>query len=230
MRGSPSESRHFGDYIDQFDMWDALSSEEREVLVSHTRFSHSKKGDIFFRGPLEMVGILHVIFGALRVYTLSEEGRDFTLYFLRDGDITPFASTDFLSTVSSNILIEATKDTKLFISDTAVVRDLLASNISVRARVYEYAVMRLCEMLLKFQQMLLTSADRRLARFLLTESERTTGDEIYLTHEETAQYLGTAREVVSRLIRELSQEGLVETSRARIRILDRIALQERAGD
>ena len=65
---------------------------------------------------------------------------------------------------------------------------------------------------------------------MLTESERTTGDEIYLTHEETAQYLGTAREVVSRLIRELSQEGLVETSRGRIRILDRIALQERAGD
>ena len=108
-------------------------------------------------------------------------------------------------------------------------RGILDANIPVRARAYEYAVVRLSEMLWKFQQMLFTSADRRLAKFLLTESARMQGDEIRLTHEETAQYLGTAREVVSRLIREFSQEGLVQTSRGRIHILDRAALKERAG-
>ena len=108
-------------------------------------------------------------------------------------------------------------------------REIFDANLAVRAHAYEYAVARLSEMLWKFQQMLFTSADRRLAKFLLTESARTASDEIRLTHEETAQYLGTAREVVSRLIREFSQEGLVQTSRGRIHILNRAALQERAG-
>ena len=84
-------------------------------------------------------------------------------------------------------------------------------------------------MVWKFQQVLFIPAERRLAKFLLAESERTDGDEIRLTHEQTAQSLGTAREVVSRLMREFSQDGLVRTSRGRIHILDRAALRRRAG-
>ena len=157
------------------------------------------------------------------------EGAHGDYYFLRDGDVALLASTSFLSTISCDISIEATKNTELFVSDTEIVRDILNENIEVRARAYEYVIVRLSEMLWKFRQMLFTSAERRLAKFLLAESARTAGDEIRLTHEETAQYLGTAREVVSRLIRDFSQEGLVQTSRGCIHILDRAALRERAG-
>ena len=223
------EGCQFRDYIEQFDLWNALTDAQREDLITHTRYSHFTKGEFLHRGSLARAGTLHIISGSLRVYILSEEGREFTLYFLRDGEIALLASTAFLGTISCDISIEAAKDTALFISDTEVVRGILDANIPVRARAYEYAVVRLSEMLWKFQQMLFTSADRRLAKFLLTESARTAGNEIRLTHEETAQYLGTAREVVSRLIREFSQEGLVQTSRGRIHILNRAALQERAG-
>ena len=70
----------------------------------------------------------------------------------------------------------------------------------------------------------------RLAKFLLAESERTAGSEIRLTHEQTAQALGTAREVVSRLIGEFSQEGMVRASRGCIHIMDRAALRRRADE
>lgn len=219
----------FRDYIQQYELWKELTAAQREDLISHTRLHHCAKGEFVHRGSLAQAGILHIVSGALRVYILSEEGRAFTLYMLRDGEIGLLACTSFLTSIHCDISIEAAKDTVLFISDTAAVRGILDANISVRARAYEYAVVRLSEMLWKFQQMLFTSAERRLAKFLLTESARTAGDEIRLTHEETAQYLGTAREVVSRLIREFSQEGLVQTSRGCIHILNRAALQERAG-
>ncbi|WP_106627712.1 Crp/Fnr family transcriptional regulator [Selenomonas massiliensis] len=224
-----AERCHFRDYIKQFELWNALTDAQRENLISHTRFSCCAKGGFVYRGSLAQAGTLHIISGSLRVYILSEEGREFTLYFLRDGDVGLLASTSSLGSTSCDISIEAAQNTVLFISDTAVVRGILEENILVRARAYEHAVIRLSEMLWKFRQMIFTSADRRLAKFLLAESARTAGDEIRLTHEETAQYLGTAREVISRLIREFSQEGLVKTSRGRIHILNRVALQERAG-
>lgn len=229
MKTHISDGSHFQEYIDQFELWRALTPQQRETLAAHTRFSRYKKGASVHRGSLGRAGTMHIISGTLRVYILSEEGREFTLYFLRDGDVALLASTSFLSTISCDISIEATKNTELFVSDTEIVRDILNENIEVRARAYEYVIVRLSEMLWKFRQMLFTSAERRLAKFLLAESARTAGDEIRLTHEETAQYLGTAREVVSRLIRDFSQEGLVQTSRGCIHILDRAALRERAG-
>ncbi|WP_315453299.1 Crp/Fnr family transcriptional regulator [uncultured Selenomonas sp.] len=223
-----AESRNFSDYIEKFDLWKDLTAVQRDELIAHTRYSHYAKREFIHRGALAHTGTLHVISGSLRVYLVSEEGREFTLYILRDGDIALMASISFLNTVPCDIAIEAGKNTELFISDTMAVRSIFSENINVRARAYEYAIERLSEMLWKFQQMIFLSADRRLARFLLAESTRTAGDEIRLTHEETAQYLGTAREVVSRLIREFSQEGLVQTFRGRIRILNRTALKERA--
>ena len=223
-----AESRNFSDYIEKFDLWKDLTAIQRDELIAHTRYSHYAKREFIHRGALAHTGTLHVISGSLRVYLVSEEGREFTLYILRDGDIALMASISFLNTVPCDIAIEAGKNTELFISDTMAVRSIFSENINVRARAYEYAIERLSEMLWKFQQMIFLSADRRLARFLLAESTRTAGDEIRLTHEETAQYLGTAREVVSRLIREFSQEGLVQTFRGRIHILNRTALKERA--
>ena len=223
-----AESLNFSDYIEKFDLWKDLTAVQRDELIAHTRYSHYAKREFIHRGALAHTGTLHVISGSLRVYLVSEEGREFTLYILRDGDIALMASISFLNTVPCDIAIEAGKNTELFISDTMAVRSIFSENINVRARAYEYAIERLSEMLWKFQQMIFLSADRRLARFLLAESTRTAGDEIRLTHEETAQYLGTAREVVSRLIREFSQEGLVQTFRGRIHILNRTALKARA--
>lgn len=220
---------HFRDYIQRFALWDSLTDVQREKLLLHTRFMQCTKGELVHRGALDRVGILHVIAGALRVYVLSEEGRECTMYFLRAGDIALLSSTAFLGAVSYDISIDAAEKTTLFVSDTAVVRSILNENLRVRAAAYEHATVRLCAMLWKFQQMLFTSSDRRLARFLLAESERTGSDEIFLTHEQTAQSLGTAREVVSRLMREFSQEGLVKTARGRIHILNHAALQCRAG-
>ena len=229
MPAHASEGRHFRDYIDSFDLWNPLTNTQRNALLSHTHFMHAAKGRAVYRGALADAGILHIISGSLRVYILSEVGRECTLYFLRPGDAALLAGTVFFDRRVCDVSVEAAEDTDLFVSDTAVVRAILDENLPIRAAAYEYATQRLSEILWKFQEMLFISADRRLAKFLLAESGRTASDEIRLTHEQTAQSLGTAREVVSRLIREFCQAGLVQTSRGCIHILDRAALQHRAG-
>ena len=70
------------------------------------------------------------------------------------------------------------------------------------------------------------SMDRRLAIFLSDESARIGSDTITLTHEQIARYMGSAREVVSRMLKSFANEGMVEVSRGGIKILDKKRLRQ----
>ena len=85
----------------------------------------------------------------------------------------------------------------------------------------EMAVRRFSDVMWVMQQILFMSMDRRLAIFLLDESARTGSDTITLTHARIARYMGSAREVVSRMLKYFAEEKMVEVSRKGIRILDR---------
>ena len=76
------------------------------------------------------------------------------------------------------------------------------------------------------EQILFMSFDRRLAIFLMDESAKTGSDSIRLTHEQIARYMGSAREVVSRMLKYFSAEGIVENTRGGIKILDKRRLRE----
>ena len=226
--GQYVQNKHFSEYIDQFRIWDPLSAAERELLLSHTRFMRYVKGTTVHHGALGSVGTMHVKSGCLRVYIFSEDGRELTMYFIRPGDISVLAATSFMERTDT-VYIDAHEDTEVFFSDTRIVRRILSGNLRAQCNVYELAVRHLSEMVLKFQHMMFLSADRRLAQFLIDESLTGGTDEICLTHEQIARYLGTAREVISRMIKDFSQEGIVQTARGRIRILNRQALHQRVG-
>ena len=76
------------------------------------------------------------------------------------------------------------------------------------------------------QQILFMSMDKRLAIFLSDESTRTGSDTLTLTHEQIARYMGSAREVVSRMLKYFANEGIVEVSRKGIKILDKKRLRD----
>lgn len=221
---------HFRDYIDRFDLWRPLTEEQRVLLTAHTYYRFCAKGETLHRGALGHLGTLHIVSGTLRIYVVTDEGREVNLCLMRAGEVALLSSAAFLGSVSCEAAIEAAENTELFCSETGICHRIIDANIHVRLLAYESAVHRLSEMLWRFQQMLFTPADQRLAKFLLAESERTAGSEIRLTHEQTAQALGTAREVVSRLIGEFSQEGMVRASRGCIHIMDRAALRRRADE
>ncbi len=71
------------------------------------------------------------------------------------------------------------------------------------------------------QQILFMSVDKRLAIFLSGELSRTGSDIIPLTHEQIAKYIGSAREVVSRMLKYFANEGIVEVSRKGVKVLDK---------
>ena len=99
-------------------------------------------------------------------------------------------------------------------------------NPRIRIFALETAVSRFSDVMWVMQQILFMSMDQRLAIFLCDESARTGSDTITLTHGQIARYMGSAREVVSRMLKYFANEGMVEVSRGGIKILDKKRLRQ----
>lgn len=217
-------------YIRHFSFWERLSNAERELLNRYTRPMRYAKGEQVHHGALDCIGVFLIKKGQLRVYTLSEDGRDVTLYRLFPDDIGILTASCALDAVTFDVFIDAEEDTEVLLTDAPAFRQLAEKNIYVRCYAYEMASSRLSDMLWKLQQVLFLSADRRFAIFLLEESEKMGSDTIRLTHEQMARYMGTAREVVSRLVKYFGQEGWVTSARGSLSIRNKKALNQLAGE
>ena len=97
---------------------------------------------------------------------------------------------------------------------------LAQQNIYARCFLYELATARFSAVMWSMQQVLFARFDRRLATFLLNEYERTGNAEIRMTHEQIAQHVSSAREVVARMLKRFASDGLVEMRRGAIRLSD----------
>lgn len=216
-------------FIRHFNFWPHLSTAEKQLLNLHTNPVHYEKGAQVHQGQLDCIGVLLIKRGQLRVYTMSEDGREVTLYRLFPDDVGILSASCALDAVTFDVYIDAEEETEVLLTDSLAFRKLAKDNVYVRCYGYEMASKRLSDMLWKMQQVLFLSADRRLAIFLLEESEKNNSDEIRMTHEKIARFMGTAREVVSRLVKYFSQEGWVKTSRGCIRLTNPKALKALAG-
>lgn len=217
-------------FIRHFTFWPYLNDQEKALLNQHTRAFHYEMGVQVHRGFLDCIGVLLVKSGQLRVYTLSEDGRDVTLYRMFADDVGILSAACTMETVTFEVSMDAEEDTDVLLTDAIAFRKLLDNNIYVKAYAYEMAAGRLSDMMWKLQQILFLSVDRRLAIFLLEEMEKQGNSEIPLTHAQIAKYMGSAREVVSRLVKYFAQEGLVEPGRGRLKILDMEGLRALAGE
>ena len=94
---------------------------------------------------------------------------------------------------------------------------------------YRQATERFSDCIWVMQQVLFMSFDRRLAVFLSDELARGGQDRIAMTHDQIARHLGTAREVVSRMLKYFEQEGIVELGRGSVTVLDRTRLRNLAA-
>ena len=210
--------------------WDFLNDEEKNLMIENTHFAKFKRGDRIHGGDTDCVGVLLIQSGSLRTYILSEDGREITLYRLSDGDVCVLTSSCVLSNITFDVHVEADTDCEMLIVSSDIYSKLAASNIYVENFTNKEAVSRFSDVMWAMQQILFMSFDVRLAGFLLDEISRKGKLEIDLTHEQIAKYIGSAREVVSRMLKYFASEGIVTLHRGGIKILDKSRLYKIVGN
>ena len=214
---------------DFFPIWAQLTpSQQRKLSESAIRRS-IPKGTMLHSGSTECTGLLLVCSGQLRAFILSDEGREITLYRLFERDICLFSASCMLRSMQFEIMIAAEKDTELFVIPADVYQSVARESAPAANFTTEIMAGRFSEVMWLMEQIMWKSFDRRLARFLLDESALEGTAVLHLTHETIANHLGTAREVVTRMLRYFQREGLVRLSRGAVEITDAQKLNELAS-
>jgi len=208
-----------------FPFWNKMNETDRESFVNSSQSVNFPKGTNIHDGN-ECTGIILIKTGSLRLYILSEEGKEITLYRLFPGDMCMLSASCVLDSITFDVFVDSEEN-----SDCVVVGGCAYENLSQRmpeAKIFalEAALSRFSDVMWVMQQILFMSMDKRLAIFLLDESSNRSSDTITLTHEQIAKYMGSAREVVSRMLKYFSSEGLVEVSRGGIKLLDKKRLRQ----
>lgn len=214
-------------YREIFPFWEKISDADREYICQNSYDVTYPKGRNIHDGG-ECSGVIFVRSGSLRLYMMSEEGKDITLYRLHKGDLCMLSASCVLDAITFEVFVDAEQDSRCCVVSGPAFAAVAERNPEIRIFALETAVSRFSDVMWVMQQVLFMSMDRRLAIFLSDESVRTGSDTIALTHEQIARYMGSAREVVSRMLKYFAGEGIAEISRGGVTILDKKRLRELA--
>ena len=207
-------------WMEKLPFWEKLNEEQRKKLRTNTSEHIVEKGQILYHGKCDCMGVLFVRKGGLRVFLLSEDGREVTLYRLREGESCMLSASCVLESITCSVFIQAEEKTQFCQIQSEAFESVMEENVYLEAFCYKEIAKRFSDVMWTMQQILFMGIDKRLALFLLEQIRREGSMEIRMTQEQIAGYLGTAREVVSRMIKYFSEEGMVETFRGGVRILD----------
>jgi CRP/FNR family transcriptional regulator len=206
-------------FRDNFPFWDNLSKAEKETFVNSSQYISFRKGTNIHNGN-ECTGIILIRKGSLRLYILSDEGKEITLYRLFPGEMCMLSASCVLHNITFDVFVDAEENSECIIVGGCAYAALSERNAEAKIFALETALARFSDVMWVMQQILFMSMDKRLAIFLLDEISKTGGDTVHLTHEQIAKYMGSAREVVTRMLKYFSSEGIVELSRGGIKISD----------
>lgn len=212
-------------FKNNFELWEKSNIQQQKLIKEKAEKKIFSKGKIIYEGLDDCRGLLLVKSGQLKAFILSENGKEVTLYRLFDGDICILSASCVLKNITFDIYIEAEKDTELFIIPTETYMKLSENNIEVQKFTNEITLSRFSDVMWIMEQILFMSFDKRLAIFLLDQSAIEHSDTISMTHEDIAKNMGSAREVVSRMLKYFQSEGLVKTERKSIVLVDKKKLR-----
>jgi CRP/FNR family transcriptional regulator len=209
-----------------FPVWDKLTKEQQERIAGVVEFRTVPKGTHIHDSSAECLGLIMVRSGQLRAYILSEEGREVTISRLFPYDVSLLSASCVLPDMQLNVMIEAEKDSEFWSLPACLFKNLVEESLPVSNYSRNLLGSNFSELMWLMEQIMWKSFDKRLAAFLAEESRVEDTPVLKLTHERIANHLGTAREVVTRMLRYFQGEGFVRLTRGAIEILDLPRLEQ----
>ena len=211
-------------FSETFPFWESMSDTDKDSFLrtsAHVQFS---KGNTIHTGE-ECTGVILIKSGSLRIYLLSDEGKEITLYRLYPGDICMLSASCVLDSITFDVFVDAEEMSECVVVGGCAYEALSLHMPEAKIFALETALSRFSDVMWVLQQVLFMSMDKRLAIFLLDEISKNHSDTVSLTHEQIAKYMASAREVVSRMLKYFATEGIVEVSRGGIKVLDKKRLR-----
>ncbi|MCF8094085.1 MAG: Crp/Fnr family transcriptional regulator [Desulfobacteraceae bacterium] len=192
---------------------------EKPVSTGELIFSEGDSGDGFYV----------TIEGLIKVYKLSTEGKEQILHMFGPGE--PFGEVPVFSGEAFPASAEGIKKSRILFFPRRAFRDLIAQNPSVAMNMLAVLSRRLRNFTVQVENLSLKEVPARLAGYFLLQSEEQNSEDtitLNISKGHLASFLGTIPETLSRMLRKMNEQGLIEVESRKIRILDRQGLEELA--
>ena len=207
----------FSEYLP---FWNQLSVQQQQLITEVVEYRKVAKGTHIHDSSSECLGLVMVRSGQLRTYILSKDGREITLSRLFEYDVSLLSASCVMPDLQLNVMIEAEKDSELWSIPACLFKNLADESLAVSNFSRNLISSNFSELMWLMEQIMWKSFDKRLAGFLLEEASIEEDSNLKITHEKIANHLGTAREVVTRMLRYFQSEGMVKLTRGTIEIVD----------
>ena len=203
-----------------FPFWDSLSESQRKEMESGiSRNVCPKKTSLHFGGG-ECAGVQIIESGRARVYITSPNGGDITLFRLVDGDVSILSAACMLNGMDVELDMEMEADSVICTVPKKIYRKLYDESGAVKDYTMEMISEKFSDIMWLFNQYVFSNVASRLAGALLEHRALENSDVLGITHEILARDAGTAREVVTRLLKQFQADGLVKLTRGKVEITD----------
>ncbi len=213
--------------LEKLPFWGRLTGEERAYALRNSAIRRAQKGSLLYSRDCACVGLVFVISGSLRIYLLSPEGREITLFRVGTGEPCVLSASCVVKQISFDTHMSADSDCVLLVMNAQAFAEITESNVYARCFLFEQASENFSAVMKTMESLLFSRFDSRLASYLIAEHERTGESLIPATQSEIAERVNSAREVVARMLRQFSNEGLVETRRGGVLIKDISGLKDK---
>lgn len=196
---------------------------QARATLEHARVMNVPAHSRVFDERQPCQGFPFVLEGGIRVVKCAANGRELPLYRVTPGESCIISSACLLGHTDYNARGETETDTRLALLPTADFLTLLGHE-PFRRFVFHLFAERLADLMQLVEEVAFKKLDQRLATLLLGR-----GRTVHATHQQLADELGSVREIVSRLLKNFADLGLVRLGREQIEILDAAGLRDVAA-
>lgn len=177
-------------------------------------------GTLLMEDGDECGNIVLLLEGTIRVYKLSPQGKEITLYRINKGETCILSVSCIMSDTTYPAFAEVEDVASLITIPYKYFKEFMGNDIEIQKYVFKLLSSKLIQVMTLIEEITFKSMNTRVAEFLYESVKKNNGDKLLmLTHEEISKELGTAREVISRLLKEFEKEGFILLSRGKIEIL-----------
>lgn len=213
------------DFANYFPIYDKLTTEEQTMLTKHAHLHTFTKDTLIHNGANDCLGLILIKSGQLRAFITSDDGREITIYRLFDRDMCLFSASCMMNNIQFDVIITAETDCEVWVIPTDIYKKIMEQSATLANYTNQLMAGKFTEVMWLIEQIMWKSIDVRLAAFLLEESSLAESLILHITHEKIANHMGTAREVITRMLKYFQSEGIVTLTRGIIEIIDIDKLQ-----
>ena len=198
-------------------------------IQSHCQYATIPAGTVICEDGQSNTDLPLLISGLVRVYKMSASGKEITLYHIGEDESCVLSASTILGGKEFPATAKTVSESHIVILSETFVRDWVVQSTPWQQFIFSLVSQRLSDVITVVEEVAFQRMDRRIAIFLCKKQLRD-GNILSITHQHIADEVGTAREVVTRVLRDLELRKIVELSRGQINIinlqhLDKISVQ-----